>query len=97
MRFLSVMAVLLSAAIVSPVLSQPYNFFETHEQLERRRQAEQYYYEQEQRRRGNLLNTQKPLGLREAPSAASSAPARKPAESYDPNRRRECPPNHYLC
>lgn len=96
MRCLSVMAVLLSAAIVSPALAQSYNLLETSRDAERRRQAEQYTYEQEQRRRGNLLNTEKPRGLGEAPSSSSSPP-RKPADTYDPNRPRECPPNHYMC
>lgn len=94
MRCVGSMAIVLVVAAVSPSFAQPHNFFETTQDAERRRQAEQYFYEQEQRRRGNLLNVEKPRGLGDAPPAAQP---RKPADSYDPNRPRECPPNHYIC
>jgi hypothetical protein len=97
MRCLSLMSVLLSGAIISPVLGQSHNLLETSRDAERRRQAEQHYYEQEQQRRGNMLNTEKPRGLGEAPSSSPSSQPRTPVDSYDPNLPRECPPNHYMC
>ncbi len=95
MRYPSlIVSVLMTAAVVSPVLSQPYNFFETREELERRRQAEQYYYEKEQQKRGNYLNTVKPRPLGEAQSSWTS---RGQPDNFAPNRPRECPPNNYIC
>lgn len=82
-------------SIVTPAISQSYNFLETQDEAARRRQAEQYNYEKEQQRRGNTLNTEKPRGLGEAPPANLSNPRGRADDS--PRLPRECPPNQMMC
>jgi hypothetical protein len=88
-RFLTVVA--LSAVIVSPAASQSNNSFETRDDAQRRRQAEQYYYEKEQERRGNLLNTEKPRPLGEAPPSHFSTPKVPRAEDQQQSGPRSTP------
>lgn len=101
MRLLRILAAALTlsatVALVTPAISQSYNFLETQNEAERRRQAEQYNYEKEQQRRGNTFNTEKPRGLGESsPPSPSTHPTGR-SDNYNPNLPRECPPNQMMC
>jgi hypothetical protein len=82
MRFLWLLAVQ-AVVVVTPALSQPYDFFETREDAARRLQAEQYSADKDRARHGNSLMPDQPRDLGEAPPSRFSSP-RGRSDEHDP-------------